>query len=355
MQANRSVALACVLAGLALMIAGPMAPGEERLVRIAPPDMGHVTDLGRARDGTVLAGTQDGDLWRLDGGGWSRLQVPTNGQPITALPLDWPGDPSSAPIGTGGGLLNPPGGLPPIEARVSDVLAARGRLVVSTGDGLQIQGNGAWISALQGVKVYHLKHQTLDGDEWIHAGTIGAGIFSAPAAEPADWGSNSQGLPDGIRVFTFAVTRGGRLIAGTDAGAFWQKAPGQPWRPLPLKQPQARLLSMYLDPAGEDAQTLWIGGDQGLWRAELEETEDDLTAPGGAVPIPIPPDYLRFGVSWILPANDGIVLSAGSVYQYGPTALPGWYWVSLLGLALVLGGGWLFPVRRETAAPAKTT
>lgn len=353
MQSTRSIAAIMVLAGIGLIVAGPMIPGEERLVRIAPPEMGHVTDLGRAQDGTVLAGTQDGELWRLDGGGWSRLPLATGGQPVTALPLDWPGDPTRAPVGTGAGLLNAPPGVPPIATRVGDEVDADGRLVIATDNGVLIQDSGGWASALQGTHVYRLEHHTLEATEWLHAGTIGAGVFSATESAPTDWRANSQGLPEDVRVFTFAVSRDGRLIAGTDAGAFWQTAPGEPWQALALKLPKTRLLALHLDSSGNAAQTLWIGGDQGLWRAELIETGDDLSAPGGAIPVPIPREHLNFGVSWILPMNNGIVLSAGSVYQYGPTALAGWLWISLTGVALVLAGGWLFPARRQTAAPTQ--
>jgi hypothetical protein len=353
MKTTRPIAAAMVFAGVALIVAGPLIPGEARLTRIAPPEMGHVTDLGRAQDGAILAGTQDGDLWRLDGGGWSRLPVSTGGQPITALPLDWAGDPTLAPIGTGAGLLNPPPGVPALETRISDEVDADGRLVVATDDGVRVQGDGAWVAALDGVHVYRLEHHRQDGTEWLHAGTVGAGVFSATESAPTDWQANGQGLPEGVRVFTFAVTRDGRLIAGTDVGAFWQGAPGQAWRPLPLGLPTTRLLALHLDAPGGGPQTLWIGGDQGLWRAELSETADDLSAPGGALPVPIPREHLNFGVSWILPMNRGVVLSAGSVYQYGPTAASGWFWISLTGVALVLAGGGLFPARRRPGAPAQ--
>ncbi len=70
MNTNRTLALALVAVGLLLIIAGPLLPGGERAVVNDPPRTGHVTDLARADDGTILAGTQDGELWRLADGVW---------------------------------------------------------------------------------------------------------------------------------------------------------------------------------------------------------------------------------------------------------------------------------------------
>jgi hypothetical protein len=114
------------------------------------------------------------------------------------------------------------------------------------------------------------------------------------------------------------------------------------------------MLSMYLEPAKpEQPERLWIGSDDGLWRVDIDESGDGPKANAYAELIQAPPDHVRYGVSWIVPFGDGVMLSAGSVYQFGPMGLAGWYWISLAGLMLLLLGGWLLPgrVQDETSTP----
>lgn len=348
MKASRPVAIGIAVLGLILLIAGPLIPGGERLIRNAPPDSGHVTDLARADDGSILAGTQDGELWRLAGGRWAPVPVELGGHPVTALSADLAGDASKGPIGTGGGLVNAPAGLPALDRRIADEILAHDRLIVATGDGLHIEGDGRWRRALEGTHVYRLETQPVDDQTWVHAGTVNAGIFSANAEQPLQWQPNRDGLPEQINVFSFVITDGGKLIAGTDRGLFWQPAPMQPWQRLEIGLENSRMLSMYLEPAtGDQPERLWIGSDDGLWRAEIDESGAGPEALAYAELIQTPPDHVRYGVSWIVPFGDGVMLSAGSVYQFGPMGLPGWYLISLGGLILLLLGGWLLPSRKQ--------
>ncbi|KAA6186610.1 ABC transporter substrate-binding protein [Thiohalocapsa marina] len=350
MQMSRTGALAIAGLGLALLIAGPLLPGGERLIRNGPPQGGHVTDLARAADGSVLAGTQDGALWRLAEGRWSRINLDLGGQPVTALPAGVANDLMRAPIGTAGGLINGPPGLPPLRDRVSDQAVTDAGLVVATGDGLQVAGDGRWQTALPGVQVYRLGVQPANGSDYLHAGTIGQGVFSARVEDLRDWIANADGLPAASRVYSFAVTAGGRLIAGTDHGLYWQTAPQQPWRMLRVGLEDSRILSLLLEPAVDaGTQPLWIGSDSGLYRVDLTEHQERVAAAAYAVLVDAPPEHLRYGISWILPQDDGVLFSAGDVYQYGEFGLKGWYWISLAGLLLVLAGGWLFPARAAAA------
>jgi hypothetical protein len=50
-------------------------------------------------------------------------------------------------------------------------------------------------------------------------------------------------------------------------------------------------------------------------------------------------------VSWIVPFEDGVMLSAGAVYRFGDAGFAGWYWISLAGVLLLVLGGFLFPPR----------
>lgn len=351
MKTSHITALGIVILGLALLIAGPLLPGGERLSRIDLPMPSHVTDLALGGDGSILAGTQDGEIWRLLGGQWSQLAIDLGGQPVTALTAEPIGDPTRGPIGTAAGLVNPPAGMPPLTMRISDEILTNNGLVVGTGDGLWIQGAGVWQQALPGVNVYRLYGQAVDGNDYVQIGTIGEGVYSAPVDDLTAWQPNRDGLPEGAYVFTFAKTDAGRLLAGTDQGLFWQEAPFRPWTQLKTGLEKSRILSMRLpaeaaEPAnGQPLQRLWIGSDKGLYSTDLTENTNGIEAEAYASLIDAPPDHVRYGISWILPYEDGILLSAGSVYRYGPAGFPGWYWISLAGVLLILLGGWLFPGR----------
>ncbi|NBC11226.1 MAG: ABC transporter substrate-binding protein, partial [Planctomycetes bacterium] len=265
MKMSRPAALALAALGLVLMVAGPLIPGGERLIRKAPPDSGHVTDLAKADDGSILVGTEEGTLWRLADGRWARVGVDLGEQPVTALSANLAGDAAKGPIGTAGGLVNPPAGMPALTVRVTDEIRAGDRLVVSSDDGLYVQGAGVWQRALEGVYVYRLDLEHGGGDHWVHAGTIDQGVFTTRASRLLEWTPNRDGLPQRVNVFSFVLTAGDRLIAGTDQGLFWQPAPFEPWRRLAVGLEQSRMLSLLLEPRpGAEAQRLWIGSDDGL-------------------------------------------------------------------------------------------
>jgi hypothetical protein len=361
MKTTRSIALGIAGLGLALLIAGPLLPGGERVSRIDLPSAGHVTDLAPGGNGSILAGTQDGEIWRLIDGQWGRVAMDLGGQPVTALTAEPVGNPTQGPIGTAAGLVNPPPGMPPLTMRISDEIATDEGLIVATGKGLWLQATGDWQQALPDVNVYRLERQESDGGTYVHAGTVGGGVFSASDSALLDWKPNRDGLPEGAYIFTFAQTEAGRLLAGTDHGLYWQDAPFQPWRPLKTGLEKSRVLSLLLaaDTRTEDgapgAYRAWIGSDKGLYRADLVEDADGIDALAYASLIEAPPDHVRFGISWILPYGDGVLFSAGSVYRYGPAGFPGWYWISGAGVLLILLGGWLFPGREPNNAPREAS
>lgn len=345
MNKQRLLALALAIAGVALIVAGPLLPGGERTLINDPPRTGHVTDLARAEDDSILVGTQHGELWRLADGTWDRVGIDLGEQAVTALSADLAGDPREGPIGTSGGLVNGPAGLPQVDKPVSDEAATAAGLVVATGDGLLIQGDGAWRRQLAGVHVYRLEPQHVAGTDYLHAGTVDKGVFTAAVSNLDDWRPNAGGLPEHGNVFSFVITDGGRLIAGTSAGLFWQTTPGERWQPLKVGLERSRMLSLYLDPPLDGRQRLWIGSDQRLFRVDLQEDTAGIEALAYAESVAGPDDGLRYGVSWIAPFEDGVMFSSGGVYQFGSFGLAGWYLVSLLGVALLLFGGWLLPGR----------
>ena len=348
MKTSRPIAVGIAVLGLILLIAGPLIPGGERLVRNAPLGSGHITDLALADDGSILAGTQEGELWRYADDLWLRVNVDLGGHPVTALSADLAGDASTGPIGTGGGLFNVPAGMPELPVRVRDEILAGDRLLVGTGDGLHVQGDGQWLRALEGLSLYRLETQTVADTLWLHAGSVGAGVYSAKAADPLSWQPNREGLPEGINIFSFVTTADGHLIAGSDKGLYWQSAPLEPWNALKVGLENSRILALYLEPArSKHPERLWIGSDDGLFRVAIIKTNAGPEAKAYAELIQAPPDHVRYGVSWIVPFGDGVMLSAGSVYEFGPMGLKGWYWISLAGLVLLLLGGLLIPSRGE--------
>jgi hypothetical protein len=237
--------------------------------------------------------------------------------------------------------------MPPLEVRVADEILADDRLLVATGDGLFVQGEENWQRALEGTFIYRLETQQADDRTWIHAGTIDAGVFTAAASDPHphSWQPNREGLPPQADVFSFVITEDNALIAGTDRGLFWQPAPMKPWKRLEVGLENSRMLSLYLEPGQGQRARLWIGSDDGLWRVALKTTGGAPEAEAYAELVQAPPEHVRYGVSWIVPYGEGVMISAGSVYQFGPMGLAGWYWISLGGLVLLLLGGWLLPGR----------
>jgi hypothetical protein len=170
---------------------------------------------------------------------------------------------------------------------------------------LLVQGASAWEQHLAGVNVYRLELQQVQGRDYLHVGTVGQGVFTAAVDDLERWAPNSDGLPDQGNLFSFAVSAGGRLIAGTSSGLFWQQNPGAPWQRLRVGLEQSRILSLHLEPAVQERQRLWIGGDDGLFRVDLLELDDGLEAAAYAEPITPPAPGLDFGVSWIVPMDGG--------------------------------------------------
>jgi hypothetical protein len=349
MKHRKTLALVLTVVGLTLTIAGPFLPGGVHLVENDPPRAGHVTDLITDGAGSVYAGTQAGEVWHLSQGVWEPVRIDLGGHPVTAM-LPKPGQ---KPVGTADGLYALPAGTPPLSGRVSSLLETEAGLLVGTGTGLRLLADGRWLQPEADGNIYSLFAQRRGGDHWLHAGTVGAGALYAPSSAPdGRWMPNNAGLPDGVNVFSFAATDGGLLMAGTDDGLYWQAEPGQDWTALIPALAGRRVLSLYLAPAEtpEQPQRLWLGSDDGLHWVDLAEDGAALTAQGELTAADDPAHQPRFGVSWIVPTDDGVMISAGDVFAFGATRLHGWYWISLVGIGLILAAGWLMPRPRPAEA-----
>ena len=273
MHRRKTLALLLTAIGLILTFVGPFVPGGIHLVPAHPLGAGHVTTLIAAPGGEVFAGTQSGEVWRLADGVWTREAVALGGQPVTAML----GDPRRNPVGTSAGLVNAPQGTPPLDERVGSLVRTRDGLLAGTARGVRRLVEGRWDSPGPAANVYSLFTRSSAEGDWLHAGTIGSGVLSAPAGSAdAPWQPNSLGLPEAAKVFCFAATPGGRLLAGTDAGLFWQSRPGDTWRSLSLGLEGKRVLALDLAPAEERGgrQRLWIG------RALLADPGREWRRPG---------------------------------------------------------------------------
>ncbi|EGV15922.1 ligand-binding sensor domain-containing protein [Thiocapsa marina] len=326
--------------GLALIALGCLLPGEERLIRENLPLETHITVLAPGADGTLLAATQAGELWRFDGTGWEPEEAGLDGRLVLALR----GEPGEHAIGTASGLVSdlaPPPGNP----RISDVLETASGLLAATPEGLWVHADATWHRPLSDVPLYRLAEQHREGRVYLHAGTIGKGVYSASIQTLlSPWASNSRGLADDVKALCFAVTEGGMLLVGTDRGLYRQAAPGETWKALAPFPPDRRVLALYrAPPDARGLQRLWIGTDDGLSALDLAETRDGLSVAGPLRSFDALWEPTETGVSWILPApDDELMVSAGAVYRLSAVRYPGWYRFVLAGILLLLVGGWLW-------------
>lgn len=341
MNQRKTLGIVFTVLGLILTVAGPLLPGGLHLKLHTPPGAGHVTAFSATPNGDILAGTQAGEVWRLRDDQWTRERLNVGDQPVLALL----GDPGRTPVGTAAGLAFAPAGAPPLEGRVSSLLQTEQGLLAGTATGVRLLVDGAWQAPGPAAMIYSLVSQRRGDGQWLHAGTINAGVLSGSAADPAAaWQPNNQGLPDGAKVFSFATTRGGLLLTGTDQGAFWQSQPGQSWQSLHPALDGKRVLSLLLaDDAPPGRARLWIGSDDGLSSLAVSEQGAQLVVEGSPQPADSAEQQPPLGISGILSSQGRLLVSAGMVYEYGPTALSGWYWISFAGVLLILIAGWLIP------------
>ena len=341
MTRRRMSATVLIVLGFALVALGFLLPGGQRLIRESLPLEIHVTVLAPGDGGTILAANQAGEIWRFDGAGWEQEDFDLGGRPVLALR----GEPSRHPIGTGTGLFtgsdleSPPG-----HPRVSDLLETEAGLLVATAHGLWIRAGDSWHQPIAGVSLYRLIEQRREGRVYLHAATIGAGVYSASSAGALSaWIANSRGLPDGVKVLCFAVTDGGILLAGTDQGLYGQVEPHEPWEAFGEIPRDRRVLALYRAPPDDaGTQRLWVGGDDGLSALDLMETGRGLSVAGSARSFDALWEPPQAGVSWILPWNDGVMVSAGAVYLLRDVRYRGWYRFLLAGILLLGVGGWLW-------------
>lgn len=343
MESRRIIALLLIALGILAVIAGPRLPGAQRLAAIGPPTKAHVTALALGDAGAIIAATQTGEVWRHEDDRWSRMELGLDERVITALA----GEPGRYPVGTSAGLWPVTGPRLDGEPRILDVLETERGLLVATSEGVRALAEESWQAPGPSLNGYRLQAQQNDGGAYLHVGTIGDGVYSAPAGEMlGEWQANSAGLPVAVKVLSFAVTPGGLLLAGTDSGLYWQAQPGETWRALDTGLGERRMLAMLVEPSDADPATrqrLWVGTDDGLATVELTEDPQGLRTAGPARSLALPEGESRphVAVGEILRAGERLVVGAGSVYELTDVRQPSWYLLSLAGLALAILGVWL--------------
>ncbi len=340
MDLYRFFALLLIPPGLFLALIGPSIPAGQGLVPIGPPSPSHVTGLAAGADDTLLAATQAGEVWRYDQEQWTK-ELDLAGKVITAMA----GEPPQAPIGTGSGLWWPDQVTPPGDPSILDVLEVDDGMVVTTGQGVWILADGRWQHRMPELNSYRVAEQHRRGNRYLHVGTIGDGVYSIPTAERLEpWRPNNRELPEGIKVLSLAVTKGGLLLAGTDRGLYWQVGPGHPWKELSGGVGRRRAVALHLTAAEQDElQRLWVGTDDGLMKVDLTETPGALIIPEPARLIIAAPGEpsLEAPVSAIVAIDERLIASAGTVYELESSRATAWYLASPLGVALIIIGGWL--------------
>lgn len=344
MDQHRAAATLTIAFGLALAVVGLALPGalpQGRVLAAAGlASTSHVTALAVGADGSLLAATQAGELWRYRAGRWS-AEAGLAGQVITALA----GEPGQLPIGTAAGLWWPDGEPLPDRPRVLDILATEQRLVIATGAGVWVHADGHWQRPTPAISAYRLLAQHRGAEPYLHVGTVGDGVYSAPSdrlLEP--WQPNGRGLPDGAKVLSLVETAASHVLAGTDQGLFWQAAPGHTWQEIATGLGKRRILALHCAPPGDAGrQRLWIGTDAGLVALDLREDADQVLAPEPALFFAVAPGEppLESPVSAIVPVGEQLMLSAGAVYELRDARPRGGHLLSLAGIGVAIIGAWI--------------
>ena len=297
--------------------------------RMAPDsEAEHVMSLAwHTQQNQLYAGTQTGALLIGTGGDWHSLPGPAE-RPITAI--------LTAPdllLGTGAGLyrraddgqwLELTTGLP-TRMRIGDLQTAADQPILLAGaEGIfQSDDQGrSWQAldshGLPATAVYRIASAGIDGGRVLHAGLIGAGVYSRidNGRQQTAWLANNAGLPAEAKVLSLLPLTQGALLAGTDRGVYRQAQPFTEWQPLGRALGRLRVLSLALD---RQTGSLWAGSDHGVYRADAGLLDDGGTEDWRQLP---PGRAFAAPVSTVLPTPQGMYLAAGDIYYLEQRRIP---------------------------------
>ena len=326
-----------IAAGVVLMLATLMLPGQARWVHDDPARYKHVTTLVATGDDVLLAGTQSGRLWRWDPDGQWRDMGGTPGE----LPITMLGHDTDILIGTPDGLYRPDGESILPTGRISHLHQHDAVLAIATGSSVVLRVDDTqrdWELAgpLDGAPVYRVQVQVLDeGVAW-HAGTIGQGVWTLEPGEDS-WQPNSDGLPDPVNILSMRAAGNNTLLAGTDQGLFWQAIPGQRWQRIDDGLGERRVLDLHREER-DGRLDLFAASDDGLYNITLVERERSVETQGRWSAVAPRSAELDRSVGFVVSADDTLWISAGSVYRLARERGALWFVGLAVGLLLTLLG-----------------
>ena len=247
--------------------------------------------VGPSNSSLILAGTDDGGIYRsIDGGhSWTAATVPPGGQNPAAIAFS-PGSPGTAYAATGNGVLKSTdsGGTwtftaeAPLSFSVATDPASPSTIYVGTNFGVYKSTNGgtSWTSSNTGMTDRFVAALAIDPTTpaTIYAGTEG-GVFKSVTGGAA-WTPADTGLPQaGVGSLAIDPSNPSIIYAGMNEGAFRSDDGGANWTQRSSGLPTS-VVSMLIDPVSPatvfvltngagifkttDRGETWVGSNTGL-------------------------------------------------------------------------------------------
>ena len=341
---RKVIATLMIAAGVVALISIVRYPTEPRWQADDPARGGHVTSMAWLEGGLVLA-QQDGRVWERRDGTWAAMpELPEDARSTVLFAGDdlLAGTTDGIRRFTGDGWEAITGDNAP-SGRISYLTGLGERTYVAGYDGVWTdQGDGEWRALGRpdpDAPVYRVLVTDDDnaGEPLLRSGSIEAGVHIHDA-DAETWKADNDGLPDAVKVLSFYQLTTGTVLAGTDEGLFRQDAPFEGWTRVGGLLGERRILSM-----AATEEELYVGSDDGAWRAPLDD--GGIDSQPGWLPVPTAEDALDAPVAWIIIEDDTPWIAAGTAYKLRSGRTPEWY-LLVIGAPLLLVGGaglWLYP------------
>lgn len=349
----RLLAPSLITFGFLLAVTAAMLPGEPRWNHADVAAGEHITTLARDGDGVLHAGTQSGRLWRFYGASdWRDVGGTLGAEAVTVMRPD----PEGLLVGTSNGLFRWRGDWEQLlpRGRISDIRPPgpdrAAPFLVATGNRVLERRDDGWADtdasrAIGDTPIYRALARNTEAGWYLHAGTVGSGVWSLSPGGTG-WTHDSQGLPEGIKVFALEQADNGLLLAGTDQGLYWQATTGEQWRRLNTGPDAWRVLDLALRQRPQGTLLL-AASDDGVRSIALVERSRSLETRGRWQHVGMASRALDAPVSRIVADGDTVWIAAGSVYRL-TTARPALWLVAMAaGGAMVLAGLYLIATGRR--------
>ncbi|SEO89562.1 hypothetical protein [Aquisalimonas asiatica] len=339
-MSRRTLAVVMIVTALVALFAIARYPTEPSWQADDPRRGAHLTAMAWWQEHLTLA-HQDGTVWQRRQGDWEELpSLPEEARSTVLLGGDGP-----LLAGTTRGILTLDDdgwtaltGEQAPEGRISHLAQADDTLVAADNRGVWRRSpDGDWSELGRPdaeATVYRVMVTPQDnGDVLVRSGSIEAGVHLLwPGAD--DWVADNDGLPADIKVLSFHTLPDGTLLAGTDEGLFRQQEPMSEWQQVGGLLGDRRVLTL-----AHDADRLYAGSDDGVWRAPL--ADDSLEPEPDWLPMPAREGQLDAPVAWVLTDDATPWIVAGSAYNLRSSRTPEWYILVIGAPVLLVGGGLL--------------